>query len=68
MFSNVYVYILFFAILIFSGGCVDKTSNGRSIVTPLEWCINGVVYYVSNGIAPAYNRDGSIQLCEMGVK
>lgn len=56
------IYILILATILISG-CSDN-KNGTPYFT-IESCFGGVAYYkIGHGVAPAYNTDGSLKLCE----
>lgn len=47
---------------LFLVGCDEGKYSGTNSNLP-EMCINGVVYYNSHGITPAFKPDGTLYLC-----
>ena len=47
---------------------IGSSKNPNRINEPYSYCIDGVIYYgIDRGAAPAYNRDGSLKLCDVEV-
>ena len=58
--------ILLITVLSVLVGCGDKEVRHAEVRVWTK-CINGVVYYSGfRRLAPAYNRNGTLKLCEVG--
>lgn len=62
--KNSKLLIVFLSVLLVSlGGCSDKIFTSRW--TYNEDCIDGVIYYENTQrLAPAFNQDGTLKLCD----
>lgn len=55
--------VLLSVLLVSLSGCSDNKFNARG--TYNEECLDGVVYYENmKRLAPAFNQDGTLKLCD----
>lgn len=62
-YKNQLLAVLLSVLLVSLSGCNDKPFNERG--TYNEECLDGVVYYENmKRLAPAFNQDGTLKLCD----